>query len=200
MTVVVNDNQTPPLVTSTSFNILVEQPPDHGADLLNLGFVEPDYPGKQYFGGQVVVLGTGNIAITDPGGAGAVFLYNGQTGALISTLFGAYFVTPLTNGNFVATGAASATWGSGTTGVNGTVSAANSLIAAGSSAQGTTVAVTSLSNGNYVVSFIGWNGNLGAVTWGNGTTGTTGIVSAANSLVGSNFGDYVEETAMAREA
>ena len=51
--------------------------------------------------------------------------------------------------------------------------------------------ITPLSNGNYVADFILWNGDTGAVAWGNGTTGTTGIVSAANSLIGSSFGDVV---------
>jgi hypothetical protein len=51
--------------------------------------------------------------------------------------------------------------------------------------------VTSLSNGNYVVPSPFWNGHRGAATWGNGSTGVSGTVSAANSLVGSNPGDYV---------
>ena len=33
--------------------------------------------------------------------------------------------------------------------------------------------------------------NAGAVTWGNGTTGVSGAVSAANSLVGSTASDQV---------
>ena len=46
--------------------------------------------------------------------------------------------------------------------------------------------VTALSNGNYVVASPNWNAQEGAATWGNGMTGTTGTVSAGNSLVGSN--------------
>jgi len=84
------------------------------------------------------VLRTGNIVVTDASGAGAVFLYNGETGALISSLYGGfiYMVTPLTNGNFVAYNPAggSVTWCSGTTGLSGTVSVSNSLIAGGSPA------------------------------------------------------------------
>ena len=45
--------------------------------------------------------------------------------------------------------------------------------------------VTALTNGNYVVDSPIWNNQEGAVTGGNGTTGITGTVSAANSLVGS---------------
>src|SRR5262249_56498082 len=36
-----------------------------------------------------------------------------------------------------------------------------------------------------------WNGYRGAVAWGNGATGSSGIVSEDNSLVGSNPGDGV---------
>ena len=53
------------------------------------------------------------------------------------------------------------------------------------------VGITALANGNYVVSNPGWNGNRGAATWGSGTAGIAGLVSAANSLVGSSAGDYV---------
>ena len=55
--------------------------------------------------------------------------------------------------------------------------------------------VTALSNGNYVVSSPGWkngsNSNAGAVTWINGATGTTDVVSSTNSLVGSQSEDRV---------
>src|SRR5262249_38837007 len=55
--------------------------------------------------------------------------------------------------------------------------------------------VTVLSNGNYVLASPNWQGGErmghGAVTWGNGSMGTSGIVSAANSLVGGNGGDMV---------
>src|SRR5436190_9844209 len=78
-------------------------------------FLDPHpAPGNQ-FGAIVVPLSTGNVVITSPyddaGGAdaGAVYLFNGATGALISTLLGSsannYIgfdgVVPLTNGNYV---------------------------------------------------------------------------------------------------
>jgi hypothetical protein len=119
-------------------------------------------------------------------------LFNGQTGALISALVGANNPVALTNGNFVAMGGNSATWGSGTTGVSGTISATNSLISQGTGGLAAPLPqLTPLANGNYVVDWIFWNGGKGAVTWGNGTTGTTGTISAANSLVGSSSGDKV---------
>ena len=45
------------------------------------------------------------------------------------------------------------------------------------------------SAGNYLVGSRFWNGNRGAVTWADGTTGVLGTFSADNSLVGTNA-DY----------
>src|SRR5690242_5598649 len=64
------------------------------------------------FGTQVVTLPGGNVVVTDPyvnGNAGAVYVYNGTTGALLSTLSGSSAgdavgsggVTVLANGNFL---------------------------------------------------------------------------------------------------
>jgi hypothetical protein len=103
----------------------------------------------------------------------------------------------LSNGNYLvyspywASNTGFVTFGSGTSGVSGVISAANSLVG---SAPGDYVGyygITYLSNGNYVVNSPYWNGNTGAVTFGSGTSGVTGVVSAANSLVGSNPNDYV---------
>ena len=69
------------------------------------------------------------------------------------------------------------TWGSGTAGVSGAVSAANSLVGshAGDFVGG---GVTALTNGNYVVGSPNWNGNEGSVTWVSGTVDapTTSVV------------------------
>ncbi len=137
---------------------------------------------------QFFTLSTGNIVGADPF-ANTVSLYNGETGALISVLDGASTVTLLTNGNFVATGTGSATWGSGITGVSGTVSAANSFVFPGG--QPGAIPITPLTNGNYVVDDPYWDVGAGGVAWGNGTTGTTGTASAANCLIGSNAYDRV---------
>jgi len=55
--------------------------------------------------------------------------------------------------------------------------------------------LTALINGNYVVSSRDWdNGgtiNAGAVTFGSGTSGISGVVAASNSLVGTNVSDQV---------
>ncbi|OWK39892.1 Filamentous hemagglutinin-like protein [Fimbriiglobus ruber] len=158
----------------------------------------------------MVPLSTGNVVITAPddsaGGtdAGAVYLFNGSTGALISTLVGSHAddkigtagVTVLTNGNYVVDSSSwsgnigAVTFGSGTTGVSGVVSASNSLV--GSTPGdfiGTGVMV--LPNGNYVVDSSSWSNSAGAVTFGNGMTGVSGVVSASNSLVGSIANDFV---------
>ena len=55
--------------------------------------------------------------------------------------------------------------------------------------------MTALNNGNYVVNSRYWaNGTAiqaGAVTWCSGTVGCTGVVTATNSLVGSQANDQV---------
>ena len=182
-------------------------------------FIDPNPLAGNGFGTAIVELKNGNIVITSPsamiGGVtavGAVYLFNGSTGALISALTGSSTndqvglggVTALTNGNFVVSSSnwnngatnlvGAATWGDGTTGVSGAVSAANSLI--GSTALDSVGnSVTALTNGNYVVQSYNWNNgvvsSVGAATWGNGATGITGVVSAGNSLIGSTAGDQV---------
>ena len=175
-------------------------------------FVDPNFSAGDGFGSSIVVLTGGNVVVTAPyddaGGtdAGAVYLFNGTTGALISTLIGSHAndyvgingVTALSNGNFVVvsrnwdnganTDAGAATWGDGTTGVSGVVSSSNSLVGSSSNDKVGSGGVTALSNGNYVVvSQYCSNGSVplaGAVTWGNGTVGIIGVVSSSNSLVG----------------
>ena len=102
----------------------------------------------------------------------------------------------LSNGNYVVQlynwngGIGAATFGSGTTGVAGIVSSANSLVG---STPGDSIGwnVKALTNGNYVTSSWSWGGNKGAATFGNGTSGVSGVVNASNSLVGSQAGDRV---------
>jgi hypothetical protein len=175
--------------------------------------------GSGGFGKQVVALPNGNIVITDPlydngilTDVGAVYLYNGSTRTLISTLTGSTTadqvgsggVVMLENGNYVVLSPSwghdgklnvgAATWGSMTAGVAGVVSDANSLV--GNSAEDKVGSeVVALTNGNYVVLSPYWNDlsamDAGAATWGNGTSGTAGTVSGSNSLVGSQTDDLV---------
>jgi hypothetical protein len=175
-------------------------------------------PGSEEFGKSVTALPNGNFVVTDPYydlgstvDVGAVYLYAGGSGVLISTLTGStagdqvgYYVAALSNGNYLVrsrywdnggvTDAGAVTWCSGTTGCTGTVSAANSLVGSTAGDQiGTHV--MELSNGNYVVRSPYWdNGttaNVGAVTWCSGVAGCAGTISAANSLVGSTAYDQV---------
>ncbi|MEX8499820.1 YDG domain-containing protein, partial [Leptothrix ochracea] len=163
-------------------------------------------------GGGAVELGNGNMVVASPnttyGGlasAGAVYLYNGQNGALISTLYGTHTgdivgkkITGLIGNNnyvvssgswFLNTGAV--TWGSGLTGVSGPVSAGNSLLGSASGDWVGSLGSVPLSDGNYAVLSPQFGSGLGAVTWADGLTGRVGTVSAANSIVGQAIGDAV---------
>ena len=190
-------------------------------------FVDPNPSADNGFGSEVIPLSTGNVVVTAPyddaGGtdAGAVYLFNGATGELISTLTGSQdfdligrvdaeknSVVALTNGNFLvvsprwsngnAAGVGAVTFGSGTTGVSGFVSQENSLI--GNSAGdrlGRNGVIIPLPNGDYVVSnpntSNGGVSDVGSITHGDGDNGTTGVVSVANSLVGTRRGDSASE-------
>ncbi len=139
--------------------------------------------------------GNGTTGIT-----GAVSTSNSLVGSTANDRVSSEGVTALTNGNYVvisinwnAVGAA--TWGDGTTGITGSVSVANSLIGSALNDSIGSQGVFALTNGNYVVASPAWDNGAanaaGAATWGNGTTGITGVVSSANSLVGSFTGDQV---------
>jgi hypothetical protein len=176
-------------------------------------FSDPNPSSGNGFGTTLVTLSGGNVVITAPnddaGGtnAGAVYLYNGTTGALISSLIGANAgdkigsdgVTALANGNFVVQssnfngGKGALTFVNGTTGLTATVSSSNSLIGGSTTdlVGLATYPILALKNGSYVVRNPLWAGGKGAVTWGSGTTGVSGLVSDTNSLVGSNITDAV---------
>lgn len=182
--------------------------------------------GSGEFGRSVTVLPNGNIVVTDPGfdgpgpvaDVGAVHLYR-PNGSLISTLRGSSAndrvgggtgggVVVLANGNFVVVSpdwdagavvnVGAVTFVSGSTGLNGVVSAANSLVGSTANDRVGNRGVTALPNGNYVVLSTTWdNGpvnSAGAATFGSGTTGVVGVVSAANSLVGSSGTDAIGQS------
>lgn len=177
--------------------------------------------GSGTFGMMVVLLANGNFVVTDPfydlpngtADVGAVYLYNGATATLISTLVGTSTndqvgsgsVIPLTNGNFVvssplwdngsATDAGAVTWVNGSSGLNGVVSVSNSLFGRKANDSIGSSSVVALSNGNYVVISPIWDNDTlidaGAVTWGNGDSGISGAVSIGNSLIGKSGGAQV---------
>ncbi|MFO0880920.1 MAG: hypothetical protein U0840_26645 [Gemmataceae bacterium] len=90
--------------------------------------------------------------------------------------------------NGAATQAGAVTWGNGSSGVTGALSASNSLVGSKGNDQVGSSGVTALSNGNYVSAVPSGTTEqptqAGAVTWGDGSSGVTGVVSASNSLVG----------------
>ena len=141
--------------------------------------------------GTVGVISAANSLIGSKGGD--------NVGAVTALANGNYVVnSPLWNGS--TTDAGAVTWGNGLGGTVGTINASNSLV--GSTASDKVgSAITALSNGNYVINSPMWdNGttiDAGAVTWGNGDGGTFGLVSTANSLIGSSANDGLSSTVMA---
>ncbi len=178
-------------------------------------FVDPHPQAGNQFGAEVTVLMNGNVVITSPNdnagssGAGAVYLFDGRSGSLISTLTGSNpgdhvgsdGVTALKNGNFVIdssdwngqTGAV--TFGNGNTGVSGIVNKDNSLTGNTIGDRVGDEGVTALSTGNYVVDSSFWNNSdivsAGAVTFCDGKTGTVGVINSTNSLLGTHNNDSV---------
>lgn len=173
------------------------------------------------FGTSVTELSNGNLVVVSGGasvggvsGAGRVYLYS-PTGSLISSIsgstasdgIGSTGVTALTNDNFVfrsnswdgvgGTNLGAVTFGNGSTGFIGSVvGSGNSLVGSTANDQVGSTGVVALTNGNYVVASRLWNNGgsmagAGAVTWGDGSIGTVGAVSASNSLVGSTANDFV---------
>ncbi|RYD32144.1 MAG: hypothetical protein EOP86_16365, partial [Verrucomicrobiaceae bacterium] len=142
------------------------------------------------------------------GTVGVVSPENSLTGFAAGDAVGSAGIVLLTNGNFVVCSPdwrntrGAVTFMAAGAPVRGIVSASNSLIG-GRDMDGVGAGtlqpwtegryVIPLSNGNYVVGSPWWdNGaaiDAGAVTWGSGTEGVKGLVSAGNSLVGGTAGD-----------
>ncbi len=134
---------------------------------------------------------------------GEVSIANSLVGSVANSFVGST-VTPLSNGHYVVSSqqwnssntfaAGAATWGDGNSGVTGEVSASNSLVG-DSTFDSVGRQVTALTNGNYVVASASWDADevrdAGAVTWGDGNIGASGVVSRINSLTGSTEDDRV---------
>jgi len=137
--------------------------------------------------------------------SGAIATQNSLVGSQVDDRLGYGGVTALTNGNYVIasqfwsagglSNLGAVTWASGSSGLLGEVNEGNSLIGSHANDLVGQQGVRALSNGHYVASSARWDrdlyANAGAVTWGNGNTGTVGAVSAANSLTGSYKGHMV---------
>ena len=192
---------------------------DTVSDQFYIDLADPNpQPGAQHGDGNIVQLDNGNIAVSASGAhfgnirTGAVFLYNGTTGGLISALYGNAADDGIGSGGLAAlagsnvavaspywdngalTDVGAVTWFNGTTGLSGFVTAANSLT--GSTASDRVgLRINTLANGNYLVGSAYWNNGgavgAGAVTFGYANQATSGVVSASNSLVGSTAGDHV---------
>src|SRR5690606_9957136 len=109
-------------------------------------------------------------------------------------------VAALANGHYVVgspgwdhagiVNAGAATWANGGSGLQGPVTATNSLIGT-SDGDGVAEEVTALANGQYVVASYLWQDATGAVTWANCESGMTGTGSAGTPLVPAGRGDCV---------
>ena len=156
----------------------------------------------------------GNILVFNPqdnffgSNAGAIYLYDGVSGALISNLHGSAVndqvgssgvVRNLSPGMLLI---GSPLWNASagaltpfnvSTGLSGSISSANSLVgsSAGDQIGSGGLFGPTLSSGVFPIYSPNWNGAAGAITWANASTGVTGTVSAANSLVGTNPNDRV---------
>jgi hypothetical protein len=147
-----------------------------------------------------VVWGSGTQPKT-----GVISSSNALVGARTKNFVGYDEVQALTNGNYVVASSdwegetginvGAVTWANGETGRTGEVSAANSLIGSadfdfiGGHPVFVVDGVVALANGNYVVTSARWDAERGAITWGDGVQGTSGVVSPQNSLVGTSVGD-----------
>ena len=177
-----------------------------GVTLLSNG----NYVVDSYYWNNNGTSSTGLGAVTWGSGTTGIFGDVSSTNSLVGSTAGdlvgdggSYFVTQLSNSNYVVFSSSwsgskgAVTWGSGTAGISGTVSASNSLVGSTAGDKVGDFGLTELTNGNYVVLSPDWGSNgtlsagLGAVTWGSGTAGVSGIVSASNSLVGGTAGDQV---------
>jgi filamentous hemagglutinin family protein len=150
--------------------------------------------------------------------AGAIYVYDTLTGAMLSMLTGDQAGDQVGSGGFEtlynSTGydflvespawhgsAGALTWfdgeGSGQSGPSGLLGASNSLvggIAGDQIASGGIEIIYNNGNYDFVVRSPEWNGTFGALTFVRGNIGLTGVVSSDNSLVGSHSGDRVGES------
>ena len=176
--------------------------------------------GSEEFGRSVLVLGNGNVVVADPwfdrscsvADSGAVYVFR-PDGTLINRIQGSTTgdrvgsgrLTLLNSGNFVVhspnwdngatVDAGAVTFGNAETGfdvgVLGNLTSSNSLVGGNTDDLVGNYNVTALRNGHYLVKAPSWNGTRGAITWGNGFYGTSGVVNATNSVVGSTVGDQL---------
>ena len=166
----------------------------------------PDWDNGAVVDAGAVVFGSGTSGV-----AGPVTADKALFGSSANDRVGNRGITPLPGGAYLvaspnwrngsATNAGAVTFGNGSTGIIGAVSASNSLVGAQANDRIGDTQPLVLANGNWVIGSPFWdNGALadaGAVTFGFGTTGRTGTIATSNSLVGGSVGDRVGERLLA---
>ncbi len=196
------DFQDASIIASTTMQAANPAAPPTRNFLSNANYLvlAPNWDNLTVLDAGAVALGSGTAGLSGP-----VSAANSLIGSKTNDMSGAYIRILAGNGNYIVghpfwdDGAVmdvgGVTWGSGATGVVGPISASKALV--GSSTFDTVgygLGVDLLTNGHYVVLSPYWDGgltDLGAATWGNGTTGVVGAISASNSLVGSKNYDTV---------
>ncbi len=179
---------------------------------VSVELLDPNPGAGDLFGQTLQVISSGNILVFNANddfaatNSGAVYLFDGLTGALISQLRGSAandrvgsgsVVRNLTGGNLLVSspfwnGSAGAlTTFNPLTGAAGALSSANSLVGSAPGDQVGSSGTTSLAGGKFAIFSPNWNGAAGAITWADGSNGITGVVSSANSLVGALANDRV---------
>ncbi len=176
-----------------------------------------------FTGAQVVALSNGHYVVAAPNwdsgqvqDVGAVIWGDGNAGVTGSVLSASFImgtttrdqvglsVAALSNGHYVIgspywdnggmSDVGAITWADGFSSTSAVISAGNSLIG-GINQDFVGEVVVALSNGNYVVGSPHWNNgglvDVGAVTWLDGSSAITGVVTSANSLIGSIANDHV---------
>lgn len=155
--------------------------------------------------GGAVNAGAVTWANASSGISGLVSPANSLVGSNAADGIGASPVLALGNGNYVVVSArwddgatadaGAVTWGNGASGISGAVGSANSLIGGHANAEVGGGGVFAVGGSNYVIASPLWDNageaHAGAVTWVNGASGATGLVSSANSLVGASANDNV---------
>jgi len=179
---------------------------------VSVELLDPNPGASDLFGQTLQVLSNGNILVFDARddfaatNAGAIYMYDGTSGALLSNLRGSAAndqvgeggtERTLTGGKLLLSsplwsGSAGAlTTFDPATGVSGALSSANSLVGSASGDAVGSSGTTTLSGGTLAIFSPNWNSAAGAITWADGSNGITGVVSSANSLVGALANDRV---------
>ncbi len=120
---------------------------------------------------------TGQLA--DSSGGGSVAAVNSLVGGSSGDYVGSFHASDSRNGGYTSTGVytSAAAWSANLT-----------------------ATVDVLANGNFLVRSPSWSDGKGAATWGSGTAGAVGVVSADNSLVGSTSDVYAPQSGTATPA